>query len=92
MFIRTYFLSTLVKLGPPKFRRAIVNIFSSFHPRTHKLKEIIDVIQNTSTEIFEAKKNALAKGDEVVAQQIGAGKDLLSILSRSLACMVSGLH
>ena len=41
----------------------------------------MDVLHKTTVEIFEAKKKALEEGDEAVAQQIGQGKDFMSILS-----------
>ena len=41
----------------------------------------MDVLHNTTVEIFEAKKKALEEGDEAVTQQIGQGKDFMSILS-----------
>lgn len=47
----------------------------------HELRDIIDVIHNTSIEILETKKKALEEGDEAVTQQIGQGKDIMSILS-----------
>lgn len=47
-----------------------------------KLRNIIDIMHNTSIEIFDEKKKALEKGDEAVSNQVGRGKDILSILSR----------
>ena len=41
----------------------------------------MDVLHNTMVEVFEAKKKALEEGDEAVTQQIGQGKDFMSILS-----------
>ena len=38
-------------------------------------------MQERSVAIYEAKKAALARGDEAVTRQIGEGKDLMSILS-----------
>ena len=43
----------------------------------------MDVLNNTAIEIFEKKKKALEEGDESVTQQIGKGKDIMSILSAS---------
>ena len=45
------------------------------------MRDIVDVMYNTSVEIFESKKKALAEGDEALATQIGKGKDIMSILS-----------
>jgi len=43
-----------------------------------------DYMWNLSKEIYEGKQRALAEGDEVVAKQVGKGKDILSILSVSV--------
>jgi hypothetical protein len=78
VFVRTYFLSTLVKLGPPNFRKFIVDILPFENVR--RLRNIVDIIHNTSVEILEAKKRALKEGGEAVANQVGGGKDIMSIL------------
>jgi len=78
-FFRTYLLTTLVKLGPPRFRRFVVDLLPFENVR--KLRDIVDIIHDTSVEILEAKRRALMEGDEAVAKQIGRGKDIMSILS-----------
>ena len=76
------YLTPLFKLGPPKFRRFILDLIPW---RTlHQLRDISDVIHGTAVEIINSKKRALEDGDEAVARQIGQGKDILSILSRGL--------
>ena len=75
-------LTTLVKLGPPKFRRFLVDLLPFKTAR--RLRDIVDVIHNTSVDILESKKRALREGDEAVAMQIGRGKDIMSILSTCL--------
>ena len=47
----------------------------------HAVRDIVDVLHNTSVEIYEGKKKALEEGDEAVTQQIGQGNDIISILS-----------
>ena len=47
----------------------------------HELRDVVDVLNDTAIEIFEKKKKALEEGDEAVTQQIGKGKDIMSILS-----------
>lgn len=47
----------------------------------HAMRDIVDTLHNVSVEIFGAKKKALEEGDETVTQQIGQGKDIMSILS-----------
>ena len=45
-----------------------------------KGKRVIDTLYDESTSIYESKKEALLKGEEAVVQQVGKGKDILSIL------------
>ena len=40
----------------------------------------MDIMHNTSLEIFESKKRALAEGNEVIEDEIARGKDLISVL------------
>jgi len=77
--VRTYFLSTLTKIGPPAFRRWVVEKLK-FMKNLQKLKKITDTIHETSVQIIDAKKKALLSGDEAVAELVGAGKDIISIL------------
>jgi hypothetical protein len=62
--------------------RLLVNIIPS--KPLHTLRDMIDYMWVLSEEIYEGKKKALAEGDEVVKNQIGRGKDILSILSASV--------
>ncbi|KAF9466558.1 cytochrome P450 [Collybia nuda] len=78
---RTYLLSSLVKIGTPRFRRLIVDVLP--WKSLQKLRDIVDIMHNTSTEIFEEKKKALEEGNEAVLKQVGRGKDILSILMRA---------
>ncbi|KAJ3510085.1 hypothetical protein NLJ89_g4875 [Agrocybe chaxingu] len=81
LFPRTYLLATLVKIGTPSFRRFLVDLIP--WKALHDLRDVVDVLHNTSVEIIESKKKALAEGDESVAHQIGQGKDILSILLKA---------
>jgi hypothetical protein len=45
------------------------------------MRDVVDVIANTSAEIFEEKMEALKRGDKAVTQQIDDGNDVMSILS-----------
>ena len=60
----------------------------------HELRDVVDVLNNTAIEIFEKKKKALDEGDVAVTQQIGKGKDIMSILSAYYLfpynCLVDG--
>jgi hypothetical protein len=79
IFFRNNLLTTLVKLGPPKFRRFLVNLLP--FETVRRLRDIVDIIHTTSVMIFEAKKHALKEGDEAVVKHIGRGKDIISVLS-----------
>ncbi|KAF8896617.1 cytochrome P450 [Infundibulicybe gibba] len=69
------------KIGPPKFRRAMINLIP-LKP-LHHVRDIVDVMSKTSVEILEGKKKALLAGDEALANQVGQGKDIMSILLRA---------
>ncbi|KAF9002246.1 cytochrome P450 [Cyathus striatus] len=75
---RDTLLPIIMKLAPPKFLRRIVDIVPS--STVQQMKDIIDVMYNTSVEILESKRKALSEGDESVARQIARGKDIMSIL------------
>ena len=48
--------------------------------RVQKVKKIVDVMAETSGDIYREKLTALNKGDESVLRQMGDGKDVMSIL------------
>ncbi|TDL16039.1 cytochrome P450 [Rickenella mellea] len=81
--LQTYlqFLPLLMKLGPPAFRRFLVQLVPS--RRIQILKEITDTIDRTSTRILNSKKRALEQGDEALLKQVGEGKDIISVLLRA---------
>jgi len=78
-FVRAYLLVPAVRLSTPNFRRFIINWLPWKY--LHNVRDIIDMMYDTSVEIFELKKKALVAGDEASAEQIGKGKDIMSILS-----------
>ena len=78
-YISAFLLPRVSRIGPASFRRWAVNILP--WKTAHDVRDIIDVLHNTSVEIFESKLAALAQGDKVLADQIGQGKDIMSILS-----------
>ena len=56
------------------------------------MRDIVDMMDKTSKEVIDNKKQALAKGDGEVLNQIGQGKDIMSILrtiSMQLAIPIS---
>ncbi|KAG0706187.1 cytochrome P450 [Suillus ampliporus] len=75
------FLPFLIHVGPPNFRRFIVNIFP--WKALKEISGIIDVMDKTSAKVFEEKKRAVLEGNEASLHQIGQGKDIMSILLRA---------
>lgn len=73
-----------MKLGPTWARRLLVAVTPLEHVTL--LKHFSDILWNTSNEVLTAKQDALAKGDASVAEQIGQGKDIMSILRASPPC------
>ncbi|KAF8150007.1 cytochrome P450 [Crassisporium funariophilum] len=81
MAFRSLIIPLVPKLGPAKFRRAMIDIlpFKSLKA----IRNIVDILHKTSVEIYESKKKALEKGEEAVSAQIGQGKDIISILMKA---------
>lgn len=50
-----------------------------------KYREIVSTMDEHSRQIFNSKKAALERGDESVVQQLGEGRDIMSILSQCRA-------
>ncbi|KAL5492757.1 hypothetical protein ACEPAI_4204 [Sanghuangporus weigelae] len=75
------FLPWLVKLGPPAFRRKVLEFVPS-----KPIKELIgttDKLDNYSKSIYEESKRASEKGDKEVLKRVGMGKDILSVLLKA---------
>lgn len=51
------------------------------HANVQKMRKIVNEMDEQSRNIYNQKKAALEKGDEAIVQQIGEGKDIMSILS-----------
>ncbi|OSD05201.1 cytochrome P450 [Trametes coccinea BRFM310] len=66
---------------PPGWRRPIAKLVPWSAPR--RVVELRDILRKRSTEIYEEKKAALLRGDEALKQQVGEGKDLMSILLKA---------
>lgn len=75
------FATSMRKIGSPRFRRFMVDIFP--WQGLHDARDIIDIMDQTCKEILGEKKEALAAGDEALSAKIGQGKDIMSILSES---------
>ncbi|KAH9941835.1 cytochrome P450 [Epithele typhae] len=52
-------------------------------PALHRMMRETRIIKDKSLEIFEAKKAALAKGDEEMKLQVGEGRDIMSVLLKA---------
>ncbi|TDL20056.1 cytochrome P450 [Rickenella mellea] len=48
-----------------------------------RARKIVDIMHNTSVRIFNQKKEALGRGEDAVVQQVGKGKDIMSVLLRA---------
>ncbi|TBU25722.1 cytochrome P450 [Dichomitus squalens] len=53
------------------------------HAETRRMMNISDTMMRRSQEIIDGKKDALRKGDEALARQVGEGKDIMSILLKA---------
>ncbi|KAF5323100.1 hypothetical protein D9611_009211 [Ephemerocybe angulata] len=76
-------LPRVCKIGPAWLRRAAVNLLSAFWTDLRRVRDIIDVMSNTSVEIYESKKAALKEGDQALESHVGRGKDIISILLKA---------
>ena len=68
-------------IGTKSFQRRVVEALPS--KNVQRLKEIADVMHARSVLIFNEKKAALEKGDDALRQQVGEGRDVMSILCKS---------
>ncbi|CCM01003.1 uncharacterized protein FIBRA_03051 [Fibroporia radiculosa] len=73
----------LMRVGPAAFRRFVLNFVPDGD--VQRFKSIVDTMESQSRAIFEKKKAALLQGEEAVLQQVGEGKDIISILMRANA-------
>ncbi|KAF8633081.1 hypothetical protein AX15_001529 [Amanita polypyramis BW_CC] len=81
VFQRMYIVPVLAKLFSMKTRRQVVNLLPS--KGLHKIRDMVDMMYELSVEVYESKKKNLMEGDDAVTRQIGAGKDILSVLMRA---------
>ncbi|KAI0070430.1 cytochrome P450 [Panus rudis PR-1116 ss-1] len=81
LFLFMRVLPFLTKIGTPSFQRRVLELFPN--KRIQRIKEISDSLWETSTTILRDKKQALAEGDDAVSQQVGEGKDIISVLLRA---------
>ena len=74
----------VINLGPARFRRWLLDFLPI--SRVQRLKGAVDIMDEQSKRIISEKRSALQKGDEAMLQQIGEGKDIISVLR---ACSTS---
>lgn len=72
------FIHWVDNIGTASFRRKVVELLPE--PMIRTLVRIVDVINRNSRDIYQKKKDALLQGDEAVNNQVGRGKDIMSIL------------
>ena len=80
-------LPMLKKLGPPRFRRWLLDMVPM--QQVQRVKEIVDILDQNTREIFFGKRAALEAGDAAVKEQVANGNDIMSIL-REWAHMYAG--
>lgn len=72
----------LVKIGSARFRRWIMDNFLPY-PRIQHLKDLIDSMDAQARDLLSKKRLALKEGNEALLQQVGEGKDIMSVLRSS---------
>lgn len=82
-------LPKVYQLGPATLRRRLLELIP-FGPVQRMIK-ISDALHTTSLEIYHEKKAALGKGDEAIKQQVGEGKDIISVLREFLRSRIAEL-
>jgi len=75
-----------LSIGTPEFRGKLVDLVPN--KRLHRLRDIVNEMYITNLNVFEDKKRALKEGDEKVLQQIGRGRDIVSVLRACFACEI----
>ncbi|KAF7370352.1 hypothetical protein MSAN_00666600 [Mycena sanguinolenta] len=81
MIVPMQLLPFLLRTTPAAFRRWMIN----FVPMSdlHLARDLVDVMDNNSRQILAKKTEAIAKGDAAVMEQVGQGKDIMSLLMRA---------
>jgi cytochrome P450 len=74
-------LPLLVKITPTNFRSWLAKIAPS--KRVQKIRDIVNIMDQTSVEVFKAKKVALQQDDDGLSKDFGKGKDIMTILLKA---------
>ncbi|KAK7680834.1 hypothetical protein QCA50_016144 [Cerrena zonata] len=75
-----FVLPYIRSLGTRRFRGWLFSLLPS--PSAKRFKDIVDTMDTESRNIYTTKKSALEAGDDSVVQQVGEGKDIMSVLLR----------
>lgn len=75
---RLAFHGHIDKILPPKIQRRLIGFLP--WKKLHELRDLVDLMHETSVEIFKAAKKALREGDESSSDRVGRGKDIMSVL------------
>lgn len=79
-FLRSTIMPKMTKIGTPTFRKFIVD--HTPLQLVQNMRRIVQVMHDTSVEIFESKKTM--EWDEQRASDIGNGNDIITTLSKSV--------
>ncbi|KAJ7452965.1 cytochrome P450 [Mycena galericulata] len=71
----------VIKIGPPGFRRWVLDNMLPFKS-LHRVRDMVDLMNNTASEILRGKKAALESGDLDSGENMNTGTDIMSILLR----------
>ena len=74
-------LPLFLSVTTPNFRKFLAGITP--WPMFQRLRTMVDVMDETSCEVLESKRAAIRRGDAAVMEQVGRGKDIMSILRTS---------
>ena len=70
------FLELVTKIGSPSFRRRLIGYIPDRD--LHHLRDIVDIMQETSEKLLQEKKLAILEGREDLGT--GKGKDIMTVL------------
>ncbi|RPD74082.1 cytochrome P450 [Lentinus tigrinus ALCF2SS1-7] len=75
------FFTYIEAIVPASLRRTVAEWL--LHGNFQKLRQMVDTMHDRSVQVFREKRAALERGDEGLKQQLGEGKDIMSILLRA---------